>query len=222
LETKNIMPLQILIVDDDRSVRVLIRECLQLEGYSVIEARNGEEALSLAKQYHPHLLISDIIMPGKNGYELVKELRQNPHFRLLPVIFLTQQNTTDARISGYQAGCDIYLPKPFQIQELNTVVRSLLERAQIVQSELWFSVQNSESNSELVNNIESFDLCDLTKRESDVLTLISQGFSNKKIAQELHLSSKTVEKYVSNLLQKTRTNNRTELLRFAFDHNLIS
>lgn len=216
------MPLQILVADDDRSIRVLIRECLQLEGYSVIEARNGEEALSLAKQCHPHLLISDIIMPGKNGYELVKELRQDPHFRLLPVIFLTQQNTTEARISGYQAGCDIYLPKPFQIQELNTIVRSLLERLQIVQSELWFSVPKSESDPESVNNIEYFNVSDLTKRETDVLTLISQGFSNKKIAEELHLSPKTVEKYVGTLLQKTRTNNRTELLRFAFDHSLIS
>jgi DNA-binding NarL/FixJ family response regulator len=219
---KTIMPLQILVADDDHKIRILVKECLELEGYFVIETSNGQEALSLAKKYHPHLLISDIKMPEKNGYQLVQELRQDPNFRLLPVIFLTQQNTTEARIFGYQAGCDVYLAKPFLVQELITIVRSLLERSQIVQSELWFSLQKTPSNLEPIDTIEAVKIDNLTKRETEVLHLISQGFSNKKIAETLHLSPKTVEKYVGTLLQKTRTNNRTELLRFAFDNHLIT
>lgn len=81
------MTWQILVADDDLIIRNLLKECLELQNYSVILAGNGQEAISLAKIYHPHLLISDIIMPLKNGFELVKELRDIKEFELLPVIF---------------------------------------------------------------------------------------------------------------------------------------
>ncbi len=138
------MPLQILVVDDSADIRNLVRDCLEIENYLVLMADNGIQALNLAKEYHPHLLISDIKMPSKNGYELVKELRQIPQFRLLPVIFLTNQDSSQARISGYEAGCDVYLSKPFHPHELITIVRHLLDRSQIVQSEILFSENNHD------------------------------------------------------------------------------
>jgi DNA-binding NarL/FixJ family response regulator len=215
------MPLQILIADDERSIRRFIRDYLELQGYAVITADNGEQALSLVEKYHPHLLISDIKMPKKDGYDLVKELRKKPQFRLLPVIFLTQRSSTAERIRGYQVGCDVYLSKPFQIEELGAVVRYLLERSQIVQSELWFSEQEHQGQLSKLEPSYPLNLLHLTSREKEVLDLLSQGLSNLKIGENLHLSPKTVEKYVSSLLKKTATNNRTELVRFALDHNLL-
>jgi DNA-binding NarL/FixJ family response regulator len=215
------MPLQILIADDDRHLRHLVKDYLEMQGYSIIVANNGEEALSFAEKYHPHLLVSDIKMPKKDGYNLVKELRQQPIFRLLPVIFLSQRNTKEARIHGYEVGCDLYLPKPFQMDELGAIVRYLLERSQIFQSELRFFKQKNPDKIHELDQSSSLDLSDLTTREKEVLDLLTQGFSNLKIAQKLNLSPKTIEKYVSSLLKKSETHNRTELVRFALDHNLV-
>ncbi|NCO75394.1 MAG: response regulator transcription factor [Cyanobacteria bacterium] len=221
------MPLQILVTDDDFTIRRLIKDCLELHGYSVILASDGEEALSLANKYHPHLLISDIKMPNKDGYHLVKELRENPNFRLLPVIFLTHKNTTEDKIHGYQAGGDIYLAKPFQPNELTAIVRHLLEKTQIIQSELLFTEINHnypQPVSNLITNnrdkIAENNIY-LTKREIEVLELLIKGLSNLKIANKLYLSPKTIEKYVSSLLKKTNSNNRTELANFVFKNKIL-
>jgi len=129
------MPLLILIADDDPGIRLAVKDYLELAGYSVVAASNGLEALNLLDTYHPHLLVSDIKMPRLDGYSLVTKVRQQPEFRLLPVIFLTERGSTEERIRGYQVGCDIYLPKPFEMEELKAVIRNLLERSQMVQSE---------------------------------------------------------------------------------------
>ena len=119
------MSLMILVVDDDPAIILSISDYLQTCNYSVIHAENGRDALRLVRQYRPHLLITDILMPEMDGYELVKQIRQEPLFRLLPVIFLSSRTNTQDRILGYQMGCDVYLPKPFELPELGAVVRNL-------------------------------------------------------------------------------------------------
>ncbi|MGL5805426.1 MAG: response regulator transcription factor [Xenococcaceae cyanobacterium] len=221
------MPLLILIAEDDPGIRLSVSDYLEISGYSAIAAEDGEKALSLLETYRPHLLISDIKMPGKDGYELVKQVRQRPEFRLLPVIFLTERNSTEERIRGYQVGCDLYLPKPFEMEELGAVIRNLLERSQIVQSELRYSqlehpsVVAPSEPTEAIAQLSINDY-DLTKREQEVLNLLTIGHSNQEIGNNLHLSHRTIEKYVSSLLRKTDTNNRAELIRFAFKHHLVN
>ncbi len=234
------MPLLILIAEDDPGIRLAVNDYLELSGYEVITAEDGERALLLLKQYHPHLLISDIKMPGKNGYELVKEIRRQPEFRLLPVIFLTEFGTTEERIRGYEAGCDIYLPKPFEMEELGAVIRNLLERSHTIQSELRFTrvdIQSHQLNlswrkqaTEIDRTLAAdavFPLADflkrieLTERERQVLHLLTQGLSNGEIGDRLHLSPRTIEKYVTSLLRKTHTSKRAELVRFALEHHLV-
>ncbi len=215
------MPLLILIADDDPGICLAVSDYLELSGYSVISARNGQEALSLLQSYRPHLLISDIRMPIVDGYELVRQVRQRPEFRLLPVIFLTERRSTHERIRGYQAGCDLYLPKPFEMEELAAVIRNLLERSQIVQSDLEFSrSQESENHHSSKHNSQHLSF-EFTKREQQVLELLATGLSNIDIGGKLHLSHKTIEKYVSSLLRKTETSNRAELIRLALENNLV-
>ncbi len=220
------MPLLILIAEDDPGIRLSVRDYLEFSGYSVITAENGKQALTMLEKYHPHLLVSDIKMPGMNGYELVKRIRQIPRFRLLPVIFLTECGTMKERVLGYKAGCDIYLPKPFEVEELRAVIRNLLERSQIINSELRFtntptipetSPQNSSNQLSSQNLPQQFDL---TTREQEVLELLIQGHSNIEIGNQLHLSHRTIEKYVSSLLRKTDSHNRFELIRFALQCDL--
>jgi DNA-binding NarL/FixJ family response regulator len=226
------MPLNILIVDDDTGTRLSVSDYLELSGYSVVTANDGEEALAIVDNCHPDLIVTDIIMPRMNGYELVRRVRQQPGFRLLPVILLTARTKTQERILGYQSGCDLYLPKPFELEELAAAIRNLLERSQFIQSEYRFSqienlgsfvpIKEVEIPHSVSTHIEQSHLLEsLTAREQEVLELLTHGFSNADMGHQLHLSPRTVEKYVSSLLRKTDTNNRAELVRFAIKHGLV-
>ncbi|MGE5659752.1 MAG: response regulator [Actinomycetota bacterium] len=243
------MPLTILVADDDFATRLAIGDYLEVSGYSVIVAENGQEALALVEKYQPHLIVTDITMPEMDGYEFVRRVRASPAFRLLPVIFLTERTTTEERIRGYQMGCDNYLPKPFELKELGVVIRSLLERYALIaqagsfmprsESQRLQSEERSQSvaSSELslpVSETESIASnaaavtasliarINLTQRELEVLELLTGGLSNAQIGDRLHLSPRTVEKYVSSLLRKTESNNRAELVRFAMEHHLVN
>ncbi len=224
------MPLTILVVDDDLGTRLSISDYLELSGYIVITADDGQEALEIVEKYHPDLIVTDIVMPRMNGYELVRQVRQQPGFRLLPVILLTARIQTQERILGYQSGCDLYLPKPFELEELAAAIRNLLERSQIMKSEYGFSHHENLGNSapkiaDSHNHVNHFGkseaLSSLSSREQEVLELLTHGLSNAQMGNQLHLSPRTVEKYVSSLLRKTETNNRAELVRFAITHGLV-
>lgn len=219
------MPLTILVVDDDLGTRLSISDYLETCGYAVLPAENGQDALRLVDEYQPHLVITDVTMPCMDGYELVRRVRQRPAFRLLPVIFLTGRTETQERIRGYQLGADIYVAKPFELSELGAIVRNLLERAQMVESE-WrsrLSATNHVEKEEPGPTSTTLVLAELglTNREQDVLRLLSAGLSNVQIGDQMHLSPRTIEKYVSSLLRKTETNNRAELVRFAIEHHLV-
>lgn len=210
------MPLTILVADDEPDIRLLTSDYLESCGYWVLTAENGEQALKMIEEYQPHLLVTDVAMPEMDGYELVRRVRQQPGFRLLPVVFLTARTDTQARIRGYQLGGDVYLPKPFDLEELGVVVRSLVERSQLIESEWrWRYAQSLEADSPLTEQIV------LTQREQEVLEALTHGLSNAQIGDRLHLSPRTIEKHVSQLLHKTQTKNRAELVRFAIEHHWV-
>lgn len=226
------MPLTILIADDDLGTRLAVSDYLSISGYETIAAENGQQALALVGQYQPHLIITDITMPSLDGYELIRQVRRQPAFRLLPVIFLTERTNTEDRIRGYQVGCDAYLPKPFELAELGAVVRNLLDRAQMIETEWRGRLHPGELAPTAAQSTaigvapppvqQTAQLLDLTGRERDVLFFLVEGLSNGQIGDRLHLSSRTVEKYVSSLLRKTDTNNRAELVRFTIEHRLLA
>lgn len=234
------MPLIILVADDNLGTRLSVSDYLEMSGYSVIAAEDGKQALSMIEKYHPHVLVTDINMPRMDGYELVKKLRQHPSFRLLPVVFLTERTSTEARIKGYQTGCDVYLPKPFEMQELGAVIRNLLERqyerqfssgdragfAQLDAIALPDRLLDWESTSKIdKTHAEAIaprpKAIELTEREKEVLDLLAIGLSNVEIGKKLHRSPRTIEKHVSSLLRKTETSNRAELIRFALANRLV-
>ena len=218
------MPLTILVVDDDPGICLAISDYLEMSGYSVITAADGQQALEMVELYRPHLMLTDIVMPRMNGYQLVRSVRHHPSLRLLPVIFLTERNKTEERIQGYQSGADLYLPKPFELQELGAAIRNLLERSQMIQSEYRLSYEEGWRTSIQIPTAtaEKSELSfHLTEREREVLVMLTHGLSNAQIGTRLHLSPRTVEKYVSNLLRKTTTSNRAELVGYAMKHRLL-
>lgn len=214
------MPLTILVAEDDLGTRLSISDYLESSGYSVVAVENGADALSLLDVHQPHLIVTDVAMPLMDGYELVRHVRRRPALRLLPIVFLTGRTETTERVKGYQLGCDVYLAKPFELSELGAVVRNLLDRSQMIETE-WRSRQGFEGTAETGEKPIADVRIALTDREKEVLALLSDGLSNIQIGNHLHLSARTVEKHVSSLLRKTETSNRAELARFAMEHHLV-
>lgn len=224
----------ILLVDDEPGVRESVQAYLDDDdALSVTAAENVTKAWELLQTFTPDLIISDIMMPKVSGYEFLEQLRADPRFKALPVIFLTARGMTGDRIQGYQAGCDAYLPKPFEPEELEAIVKNLLSRGEAIAQNQGSSETNLEGIAQDLREIKQFLgqqnqmvttpsplKIDLTPREQSVLDLVAQGLMNKEIAKELDTSVRNVEKYVSRLFSKTGTNSRTELVRYALKHGL--
>lgn len=117
---------RILVVDDEDKIRAIIRKYGEFEGYEIAEAHDGMEAVEICRKEDFDLIILDVMMPGKSGYEVARELRAS---RLgTPILMLTARSALEDRIAGLDAGADYYLTKPFDTRELTACVRALLRR----------------------------------------------------------------------------------------------
>jgi DNA-binding NarL/FixJ family response regulator len=220
----------LLLVDDEPGLREAVQAYLEDSGFTVDVAGNAQAAWELLEQRLPDLVISDIMMPQVDGYQFLQQLRADPRFNKLPVIFLTARGMTKDRIQGYQSGCDAYLSKPFDPDELVAIVKNVLGRRPTVEegtpsdlADLASQIAEIKSlltkRSGIVQSPTSIKI-DFTPREQSVLNLVAEGMMNKEIARRLDTSVRNVEKYVSRLFSKTGTNSRTELVRYALEHGL--
>ena len=228
------MSAQLLLVDDEPGLREAVKDYLQESGFNVQVASNAREGWELVQKNTPDLVISDVMMPQVDGYQFLKQLRDDPRFKTLPVVFLTAKGMTTDRIQGYQAGVDAYLSKPFDPDELVAIVENLLLRRGATTQTIG---ENGDPDiADLANQIAQIKALltqrqgmvqtpspikiDFTPREQSVLNLVTEGLMNKEIARRLETSVRNVEKYVSRLFSKTGTNSRTELVRFALENGL--
>jgi DNA-binding response OmpR family regulator len=115
----------ILVVDDEVTIREVVRRYLEREGFQVVEAADGYEALDAIKEESPDLIVLDLMMPGIDGLTLTQHLRQDHH---TPIIILTARGETSDRIRGLDLGADDYITKPFSPQEVVSRVRAVLRR----------------------------------------------------------------------------------------------
>jgi DNA-binding response OmpR family regulator len=121
--------MKILIAEDSSTVRRLVAARLTADGYEVLEAADGEEALAIARRDHPDLLILDKVMPKLDGFEVVRAMREDPDTRAVPIVMLTERTSEEDVLGGLQLGVEEYMPKPFSPHELSARVRRTLERA---------------------------------------------------------------------------------------------
>lgn len=117
---------RVLVVEDDVSVRAIVRHCLTAAGYRVLEADAGDKGLALALKEKPALIVLDVALPGLNGDRVAAELRRLGH--TVPILMLTTRNGVDDRVDGLIAGADDYLGKPFDRRELLARIHALLRR----------------------------------------------------------------------------------------------
>lgn len=203
------MPKRLLIVDDEPNLLRAVAACLKAENYEVSTARSGREALVHLAETVPDLIVSDIRMPGMDGYQLVRQLRGSPRTALVPIIFLTAKDETTDRIEGFRAGIDAYLTKPFEPEELIAVVNGILNRVERTHSQIARLVGVADQDAPFTFRDE-----ELTDAENRVALAVSRGLSNKEIAAELEISVRTVENHISHILDKKRFSNRVEIARY--------
>jgi len=204
---------QLLVVDDDPSLLLAVSETLRAEGYEVLTARRASEAMVQVAESLPDLIISDIRMPGMDGYALARNLRSNPRTRLIPIVFLTAKDDLADRITGFRTGVDAYITKPFESEELIAIVKNILERVHRTHSDLArLFGEHDESENDLVRDEE------LTNAEWRVAEAVARGLTNKEIARELNLSLRTIEGHISRILDKKGLSNRVELALKVREH----
>jgi DNA-binding response OmpR family regulator len=118
----------ILVVDDEPAIRLGLAATLKRQGYSVVTAEDGSDGILKATQTSPDLILSDVMMPNMNGFELRRKLGTVPSLAAIPFIFLTARTASEDRISGIREGADDYITKPFVIDELLARVEAVLRR----------------------------------------------------------------------------------------------
>lgn len=199
---------RLLLVDDDPNLILLVKDYLEFQGYEVATAENGREALEILDRQVPDMIICDIMMPEMDGYALIEKIRQDSRLSWIPVMFLSAKGQSQDRVKGLNTGADVYLVKPFEPEELVAQVESSLRQARRL-----MGLNNRPSNDSL--RIQVSPQVELTATERKVVQFVSQGLSNREIAEQLKVSQRTIESHVSNMLNKTGLHNRTELARWA-------
>jgi DNA-binding response OmpR family regulator len=118
----------VLVAEDDEDILALVVFDLEDEGYEVVTTRNGEDAVALALERHPDLILLDVAMPGLDGYEVTRRLRADESTRGTPVVLLTARAQVKDVIEGFEAGANDYVTKPFRPDELRTRLHAALGR----------------------------------------------------------------------------------------------
>jgi len=213
--------MEILVVDDERAVRDSLRRALQLEGYRVELAEDGEQALRrLALEPQPDAVILDVLMPGADGLEVCRRLRRAGNE--IPVLMLTARAEIDSRVAGLDAGADDYLPKPFALAELLARLRALLRRLGTgdgAADALRFADLDLDQGTREVRR--SGVLIDLTRTEFALLELFlrnpRQVLTRSVIFErvwgyDFGPSSNSLDVYIGYLRRKTEQGGRSRLI----------
>ncbi|MDQ2872254.1 MAG: response regulator [Candidatus Eremiobacteraeota bacterium] len=128
---EEVKPKTVMVVDDDRNLRKIITTNLEIAGYAVLSAANGEEALTMLDHAQPDLVLLDIMMPVMDGYETARRIRRHPSNSHVPIIMLTAKSEVEDKIAGFDAGADDYMTKPFGNQELLARVGAKIRRVEV-------------------------------------------------------------------------------------------
>jgi DNA-binding NarL/FixJ family response regulator len=214
--------IKILVADDHQLVRDGIEAMIAgVQDMQIVGmVSSGEEAINAARTHHPHVVLLDIIMPGMNGIEAARWIKEMDD--AIRIILVTMEISEEYVSAGIKSGVDGYLPKDTSKGTLLEAIRSVYTGERYFNDAIkklifedFYSVEKLKKRRKALPN-------ELTKRESEVLALVASGKSNKEIAESLFISVKTVETHKTHILIKLGLNNNAELIRYAIKNNIIS
>ncbi|MCD4683428.1 MAG: response regulator transcription factor [Bacteroidales bacterium] len=214
--------INILIADDHEVIHNGIRDILRSNiRYSIIgNAYDGEEAIEKALQLRPDIIFMDISMPKLSGIEAIKIIiKKLPNTKILA---LTQHDENEYVVQILRAGGHGYLLKNSKKEEFIEAVESVLQGKRYLSNQLSEQMINNVLEQLSDNEITDQEEIHLTRREIEIIQKIADDKSNQEIADELHLSVRTVETHRRNLMQKLKVNSVVALLKYAAQHNIIS
>jgi DNA-binding NarL/FixJ family response regulator len=217
---------RLVLTDDHKIIREGIRALLQEDkGIQVVgEAANGKELLELLQATPADVVMLDIHMPGMDGYETIKKLRQcHPGVKVLVFSMLENERYVHQMMDVGAAG---YLLKTTSTEELRYAIKLIAGGLHYISPALTLNLLRKAYHAapafagKAQQGSKNFK--ELSKRETEVLHLILEGFTNAKISQKLFTSKRTIETHRQNLLEKTQTKNTAALIKFAFINGIIS
>lgn len=195
------------IADDHAVVRQGMRRLSEFEPAIRIEAEaaDGMEALQLCRSLRPDLLITDVTMPGMNGLELTRQLKQE--MPRLAVVILTIHDDATHVSAAMRAGASAYCPKDADLDVLVEAILVAVRGGSFVPADVEARIQ---------------DMNVLTPREVEVLQLVAPGLSNREIGERLHISAKTVRNHLSNIFQKLGVDDRIQAVLYAYQRGWVT
>ncbi|MCI5741926.1 MAG: response regulator transcription factor [Lachnospiraceae bacterium] len=211
------MAVNIMIADDHSMIREGLKQLLELDGdiKVIAEANNGKDCLEKLNTYHPDVLLLDINMPEMNGLQVLEILKERKSD--IKVLVLTVHNEVEYLLKAVEIGISGYMLKDSNSSELKNAIFSIIEGEDYIQPSL-IPMLNSKL-LEMDSDKVKLDL--LTRREYEVLKLLTEGMFNKEIAMKLNISERTVKNHVSNIFKKIEVTDRTQAAVFAIRCNIV-
>jgi DNA-binding response OmpR family regulator len=205
------MQYKILIVEDEEFIRAGLQECLEMEDYQVAVAGDGEEALQKADEFMPHLVLLDVMMPKKNGFDVCRILRKK--YPGLVIIMLTAKGEESSKVMGLNIGADDYMTKPFSTLELLARVNAFFRKLAMQMESSVFSGEIAEFSGiklefKKYEAVKNGRLLDLNAREFQILHLFckrsGEVISREELIQliDSNSNSRTIDNYIVKLRQK--------------------
>ncbi len=203
------MDFKVLVVDDDINVLSLLKEYLENTGFKVFAANNGDQAIEIFKTEKLDILILDVMLPNKDGFEITKEIRQNSN---IPILMLTARVEEFDKILGFELGIDDYVTKPFSPKELVVRIKAILRRTQKSTPQ-----NNTLTSEDLILNDLSHTVTlqekeiSLTRTEFDILEILMKNpgqvltreiLTEKILGYTYDTSDRTMDVHIKNLRQK--------------------
>ena len=202
---------RILVVDDEPDILEILDYNISAEGYQVKRAKNGYEALAKAKDWNPHLVLLDVMMPKMDGIETCEKLRKNPNLSESVIVFLTARSEDYSQVAGLEAGADDYITKPIKPKVLLSKIKAILRRFKVESSKNYFEIGYLTVNREEYKVIYKGRELNLPRKEFELLSLLASKpqkvFEREQIldkvwGREVVVGGRTIDVHIRKLREK--------------------
>ncbi|HET8871133.1 MAG TPA: response regulator [Aquabacterium sp.] len=204
----------VLVVDDAPDTLRMLCDALACEGYTVLVASNGAQALERLAYVVPDAILLDAVMPGLSGFETCRQIKANESWTHLPVIFMTGLSETADIVAGFAAGGVDYVVKPVKIEEVLARLQTHVRNARIARAAQEAAEQQGTVRHEPEIPNRLLDAA-LTPRETEVLSWLAKGKTNRDIADILGMSPRTVNKHLEHIFEKLGVETRAAAAALA-------